>query len=217
MITIKTLRKLQYFNIGSWAIWDKKEDINFDFFAKHNNKLHGDIILLGLNRSGKDDKNNKKQNYKFNNFHSLKHKGDDRLEKFIQDAGLDRLKYSYMTDLFYERDGNSKNIKHNLTDTKSAVRKLLKQISIIHKKNNNSLKIICFGNDVFNYLVWGSLKKPNKKEKDFNNVKNINLELRYKKNKFNLSVYKVMHYSFRYNKVLLNKTLPNQLRLINDL
>lgn len=219
MITQKQFKELQKFRIGSFAIWNPKGIHNADYFKKNIKKLHGNVIFLGLNRSG-DSKNPnpvyKNKEYGFSNFHPDNHKGDKVLESIFKDFNLNNLNGAYITDLYQDFNGKSKEIKKKYSKNPYLIRKnfitVYNQISIFKK---NQYNLICFGVQVFKDL--SRILLNNKKPIIINkNIKYFEADFPFNKDKVKFNVYKVHHYSNRFIKEkLLYKILSEQLLFLN--
>lgn len=211
----KQLSKLQQFKIGSFAVWDgdlgscsKK----FLLSKKVLDKLHGRVIFLGLNRSGK--KPNKSlypddhKKYEFVNFHSKKHKGDRVLRSIIENKLL-KLEGAYMTDLYEKVESKSGKIKLSKRKLDAAIVNLKGQINSLANKTEI---IICFGNKVFNHLFLGLTPKGNYK-KIINNIRYSEVEFDKKRK---VKIYRVWHYSNWGTHKEKIKELKKQLKYINN-
>lgn len=214
MITQKQLNSLQQIKRGSWAIWDEKGNNDLAFFRKNIKKLHGKVVFLGLNKSGKKrlSKLDKSAEYEFGNFHSKNHIGDETLANFFKGNRLKNLEGSYMTDLHQEIDGNSNNINKSISDIKKNFSNVLKEILLI---NQNNINIICFGDKVFDNIASVYLKdiKPSVLN---NNIRYFSFELSKNKQNVKINIFRVMHYSYiRRNPKILIKTLGSQLLFLN--
>ena len=217
MIDDIQFNKLQKFQIGSWAVWpDKKVESLLQFFKDDINKLHGNVIFVGLNRSGNGEKKKpktKRTDYDFSNFHSIWRVGDGRLEQYIKPEFADKLMNAYMTDLYEERDGNSKNLKNkNLAEKKKSVNFLFKQIKIF---DIDKVTIICFGDMAYKHLLQGLLNIKENKSKLLR-IKNVEIEFRNKRMKYNLTIHKVIHYSGKVKDDKFAKVFPEQIKKINS-
>lgn len=142
MVTTNKLRDLSVNPTSSWALWNENGDSNFEFFNKKLHLLKPDVVFLGLNRSNVIKSLEIKP---FINFHAPKHRGDNRLRRFIQEGLLENLIGSYMTDLSIEIETDSTKVKID----KLALDKLVNEINYIKPKRRI---IICIGNKAFDSL-----------------------------------------------------------------
>lgn len=221
MISETQFNDLLELKIGSWAIWSETGHNNLEFFKSRMSELHGNVLLLGLNRSGKR-KTGIDTKYEFNNFHSPKHAGDSHLETYFCEGKLNKIKGGYMTDLYLDIEGNSGKITKKTDDQhKEAVRFLFDQIDILNRGNVNDktiLTIICFSDKCFDHLLKGGIPKENIQTIDFN-IKYINAEFEHNNKIYSLKIYRVYHYSYRFkkSKEYIEVIIPAQLSHINEL
>ena len=189
---------------ASWALWNKNGLNNIEFFNNNIDKLHSKVIILGLNRSGQ---NEDFLFVPFQNFHSSKHQGDKRLEKFIQEDNLKNIIGCYMTDLSFKIETDSTKV----TITNDDIQNLLNQINKIGKKELKRT-IICLGDKSFDSLCQG-LNINSLKIKEENNLRKINKMV----NNENWSIYRVWCHG-NYGKYLHKSTieLKEQLTIINN-
>jgi hypothetical protein len=204
MVSNEQYVQLKKFKTGSWAIWNKKEINDLKIFNKKRKELHGKVLFLGLNRSGKNSPIYKE----FGNFHSKNHKGDKQLEEFFQNSKLIKLKGAYMTDFYKDFQSDSSKMKNKkLSKIEKSTENLFKQIKIL----KSTKCIICFGKAVFDDLMIGldALHLNN------NNLLSLNTKFNINKKLSNLKIYRVWHYSNRHYPDKI-KELKKQLRFINN-
>lgn len=194
MISVKQLRKLQKYKIGSFAVWeDKHGSCSNKYLSKRTvrRNLHGRVVLLGLNRSGK--KINKlyypdnEKKYEFVNFHSKNHTGDKTLRKIIENK-LHSLESAYMTDLYEKVESKSGKIIYNQKKYDKSIINLRNQLKIF---GNKTRTIICFGNKVYNHIKKGYGIKNDEKVKRLK-LKHTNIDF---PGIGTIKVYRVWHYS----------------------
>ena len=155
MLNIEQIKD-KYGLVSSFAIYDK---INVNQKPKHGvgntsvfdnleeHQINRQIVLVGLNFSGKQEINKP-----FSNFHSdYKYSHDYKIRYATQDTLLDG---AYMTDLIKNfEEVNSSNVKKYLKQNPLFLEENIK-IFITELKEvclDNPL-IICFGNDCYNIL-----------------------------------------------------------------
>ncbi|MCL2007802.1 MAG: MBL fold metallo-hydrolase [Treponema sp.] len=208
-VTKEQFDKLSLIKVASWAVWSPGfdnpgcvEDCNDGSFKnyiwnEHRNELKSNVILAGLNPSGKEknDKNEPHQRL-FGSFHTVPHRADKLLKKIISDGNLLNISGAYITDLSQERQSNSKLVKLNSLE----VKKLFEmQLEILGSKNYN---IICFGDDVLKQFlrIYKPPQKRPVKQKILRNGFEINT-LKYSHNteKYSLTFYWSMQCSFVVN------------------
>ena len=206
MITDIQFEKLSEYKTSSWAIWSK-EFLNADchkcreneeeqpkkYFSENLRLLKNNIILLGLNPSGKKKNKSSTPSRLLGNFHTVKngkrHKGDLLLSKNIME--FKNIQGAYMTDISDVVEGKS--LKVSLDDN-IVKDQLEEKLKILGSKN---IHIICFGNRVFdtiNNILGNGIKRI---ENEYG-VKEFTKNWKNKDLKF----YRVYHYSYiaRWNK-----------------
>jgi hypothetical protein len=177
MITPEQFEKLSKSKTSSWAIWSDdflKADCRKcnekgqpkKYFKDNLRLLKNNIILLGLNPSGKKKQSGKEKQQRcvcsneMGNFHTVRygkqHKGDLFLCKNIME--LKNISGAYMTDISDKVEGDStkvsiinKHVKKRLED-------------ILNVFDSKKIHIVCFGNIVFYTIcnIPSSRKKRNK-------------------------------------------------------
>ena len=184
--------------INAWAIWDK-ETMKFPYtgWEKLRKRLTTDVIFLGLNPS-------KKLN-KVRNFHS-KSVGDTRLMEAIlgipgensNGKELKNISGGFMTDLLDVIESDSLKV-----DTNSASFDHFE--NVLNKLDEPQYHIICFGNKVFD-AVRGWLTNQQILSDDIVKCNSISVG-------YNVTLYKVMHYSYRFDKNIIG----DQLQYLDEL
>lgn len=144
MIPIGQLEKISRIPTASWALWNPDGPNDINFFASRREQLHGRVVVLGLNRSRGAQLHGA---IPFINFHTPKHRGDRRLERFIQGENLSEICGAYMTDLslVVETDSN----KVVIENPKDALAHLYSQLSFSQESERF---IICMGDKTFETL-----------------------------------------------------------------
>lgn len=188
---------------SSWALWPEKEETvsNFrEYFITNIDKLKPNIIFLGLNPSkGITD---------CVNFHVTKHKGDTLLKEYIQ--GCDKLKGGFMTDLYSITQSKSSKVKEDREKIELFINKL-EQLKL------KEVKIICFGNKVFDELSKQINRRDARMTVSKSHIEEINL-IGYSVIISNtlVHIFRVWHYS-NYGKYQMKlKELNEQLKYINN-
>ncbi|MEQ1605034.1 MAG: hypothetical protein ABL999_09210 [Pyrinomonadaceae bacterium] len=205
-MNIETFDKLRKFDTTSWAIWNEKEDSSVSFFRSQLECLHGRSVFVGLNRSESWQEN--LENTCLSNFHTPGHTADRRLKRIIQDANLQNLIGSFMTDISEEvkTDSGLVNVEeHGYTAD------LVAKITSIDKIDRRS--IVCFGDKAFKILRTGLGISSRLVSKDSTNLlKSFSTHV----NKEIWHVFRVWHPS-NYGKFIhkSEQELPIQLAYIN--
>ena len=219
MISVKEIKKLSDFKSSSWAVWSKdfdkltnsecKWDSIFTDVINNVHKINSNIILMGLNRSG-GKVYNKADNINFppfHNFHTINHRGDKTLYKYIQVNGLKCLQYAYMTDI------NDKDVVSDSAQVKVSDKTSTEVFSQIKLLPGNKFYVICFGNKAF----YGLIKLLCKSKMDCNKI-NYNVKhLKIIKEGIVFNIYRLWHYTdrgFNHKNVV---ELEKQLRYLNKL
>lgn len=193
----KNIKELTKSNINTWAVWEKDSmklpDISSQDIA---GLLKAQIIFLGLNPS--------KSLETIRNFHSNS-AGDKRLKKAIQgsdikNARLNNLIGGFMTDLTDMVESDSSNV--DLSDHSfQHIEHVLEMLGKDH------YHMICFGGKTYettkNWLL-------NQKSEE-NDV----LSCKAGKKPYEITLYKVMHYSYRYGENKVSKQLANVNELLD--
>ena len=159
MLTIEKIIEISKLPTASWAIWNLGGENDLEFFTEHIDKLHARAVVLGLNRS---DGAHEQGNIPFINFHTPKHRGDKRLERFIQGDTLGSILGCYMTDLSLEIKTDSNLVTIGI----DALNKLVKQLDFSVEVNRT---VICIGDKTFDSLCKALNKKCSKIIKEVNN------------------------------------------------
>jgi hypothetical protein len=196
MITPKQFEELSVYKTSSWAIWSEdfikadcrkcnEEGQPKKYFKKNIELLKDNIILLGLNPSGKKKEQLCVCSNEMGNFHTVRngkqHKGDLLLCKSIMN--LKNISGAYMTDISEEVEGDSSKVS---PDENCVEEQLEKILNILDSKK---IHIVCFGNEVFSTVsnIYGNGKTVNK-----NGVDEFTIKWKDK----DITFYKVYHYSY---------------------
>jgi len=186
---MKKISQEQYQNlmessVNAWALWEK-DSMRFPNrgFSDLQSSLKPNIILLGLNPS---------KELKYRNFHSNS-AGDKRLKESIQgeensyeDQLLKNISGAFMTDLVHTQIKSDSNLVQIPSDAFSEFEKILEKLG------QKEYKIICFGGKVYEAAKGWLL---NERQRDHNIVECDSA----KSIKRQVNLYKVMHYSYRYD------------------
>ena len=207
MLTSEALQKLSTVPTASWAIWSLNGASDIAFFTAKMELLHARVVILGLNRGRRALG---QETILFVNFHTPKHRGDKRLERFIQGNQLEAILGGYMTDLSLEIETDSKKVE--IDKPTVAVDNLRSQLSFSDEPRRT---IICIGDKTFDTLCRGIGLKASRYKKDQDN-----LNLRMTQASFEgeeWSVYRVwLHSSYGKFEHYGEVELPKQLTFIND-
>jgi hypothetical protein len=206
MVTEEQLNELGKFTTSSWAIWsdtfnksgpEEKPETLKEFIYSNRYILKNNIILMGLNRSGNEEKIKKST---FSNFHAIGHRGDGLLKETIMP--LSNIKGAYMTDLSELVESKSEKVCLKTEDKE----KVAEQLKILNSKN---FTFIVFGDKAFDFICRKFKVNSNVKfiEED---IKEVSVSI----NDISAKVFRVRHYS---NWDLKSKALfKAQLKYLND-
>lgn len=194
----KKIKELTKTNINAWAVWDNGSMKMPDFSSPEvADLLKPQIIFLGLNPSKSLEKDR--------NFHSNS-VGDKRLKEAIQGENIKKPKLKnliggFMTDLTdrVESDSSKVDLKeHSFTHFENVLKML----------GENHYHVICFGGKTYettkNWLL-------NQKSEDYDV-----LTCQVEEKTYKVTLYKVMHYSYRYGKNKVSDQLAEVNKLLNE-
>ena len=179
-------------------MWADGDFQGFDFFLNNIEKLRPNVVFLGLNRSGKLEKDRAA----FENFHAPGHRGDAQLRSLIQDQELKNLNGAYMTDLSEVIETDSKKV---LIDSYASGIQFERQLALL---GQDEYTVIVFGKDaLMSLLTYYRI--------DSRGVGSDCIQIN---GNFQLNVCGVYHYSMNgfNNKNVLEK-LPYQLQAIDKM
>jgi hypothetical protein len=207
MLSFDHLEELSRTPTASWAIWNDNGPNDIAFFSAKLESLHGRVVILGLNRGNRA---HGQEAIPFVNFHTPNHRGDKRLERFIQGRQLKEIIGGYMTDLSLEIDTDSNKVE--IDNPEAAVDDLCSQLRF---SNEPRRTIICIGNKTFDTLCSGLGLKGSRYKKDQGNL-NLRMASANLKGE-HWSVYRVwLHSSYGKFEEYGEVELPKQLDYIND-
>lgn len=202
MIQKKNYDYLMDSKVNAWALWEK-DSMRFPenkSWLKLDEDLKPNIILLGLNPS---------KELKFRNFHSNS-AGDKRLKESIQtdkksdeNFKLKNIYGAFMTDIVHTQIMSDSNLVQIPSDAFSEFEKIL---DILGQKE---YKIICFGGKVYEAAKGWLL---NEGQRDHDIVESDS----EKPLKRKVKLYKVMHYSYRYDKNIVGEQLAHLNKMFED-
>ena len=184
MLTEKDYEYLMDSKVNAWALWEE-DSMSFPSkgFTELESLLKPHIILLGLNPSKK---------LKVRNFHSTS-TGDKTLRNSIQGVSksykkskLKKISGAFMTDLVHTQIMSDSNLVQIPSDAFFEFEKIL------GKLGQEEYKIICFGGKVYEAAKGWLL---NETQRDHNIVECDSAKLI----KRQIKLYKVMHYSYRFD------------------
>ncbi len=207
MLTEKRLQEISKIPTASWAIWNENGASDIAFFAANMDLLHGRVVLLGLNRGNRAIG---QETIPFVNFHTPKHRGDKRLERFIQGCRLTALIGGYMTDLSLQIETDSNKVE--IKKPKAAVDDLCSQLSFSREPKRT---IICIGDKTFDTLCCGLGLKASRYKTDQDKIDLRMTQANVKDEDW--SMYRVwLHSSYGKYEHYGELELPKQLKYIHD-
>ncbi|MEX0660358.1 MAG: hypothetical protein WEA58_10785 [Balneolaceae bacterium] len=191
-------KKLTVSNINAWAVWEN-ETMKMPHISSSgiDKQLKPQIIFLGLNPS--------KSLTKIRNFHSDS-VGDKRLKKAIQgrdfrDPKLSNLAGGFMTDLTdkIESDSSKVDLKgHSFQNIEDVLKRFGK----------NHYHMICFGGKTYE-MVKNWLLNQKTENCDVSKCQVV-------KKPYEITLYKVMHYSYRFGENKVGEQLAQVNQLIDS-
>jgi len=190
----------------SWAIWVEQEPHDFSFFEKNLDKLHADVVILGLNRS---DGSHTIQKKPFINFHAPSHRGDTRLKTYIRDGNLDKIIGAFMTDLSEEIQTNSNKVN---IEKLGLIDNFIEKLKFYPAAKRT---IICLGDKPFDEICKALEIKPSRIKSDPTkfNLRNVTVKVKSE----SWDIYRVwLHSSWGKFEEKGSTELPLQLQFINN-
>ncbi len=191
----------------SWACWHPNEDSSIEWFRGQLDRLHGRSIFLGLNRSEQWPAH--LVGTHLPNFHARGHVGDRRLKRFIEDARLNGLVGSFMTDLSEEICTRSDKVT---VDIPAAIASLREKINVLGPIERRTL--IAFGDKTFESLRKG-LGVGRQAITTHGHHKTAEFEVDFSGEHW--TVYRVWHPgNYGLHRAKVEEQLPEQLAYINQ-
>lgn len=203
--------ELKQFSSASWAIWSETFDHDdcdegdanrfSQFLLRNLANLKCETVFLGLNKSS----GAAGHFFPFHNFHTMRHAGDRRLNKYIQTYGLTNLVGSFMTDINSRIvDANGSRVNADQDDFQIFIR----QLTVL---DSPRFRIICFGPKVFNILAqFFNLQQSHAVE-----LPHGILQLHTRYNDTDFQLIRVWHYTNRGFNYLKVQQLAAQLCSLN--
>ena len=144
--------KRKFRKFGSWALWDKDKNYDFDFEDSLEFQIKPHIVFIGLNASKELADKKDWANYHFGSWHYQK------LADVILEKEFSYFKGAYMTDIIKTSiDSKSKKVdeileqdrKNGGNKIKENMDKIEREIELLSSISNKKCLFICIGKCAF--------------------------------------------------------------------
>ncbi len=194
---------------ASFAVWNDDGSSSTDLMVSQRANLHAGAVICGLNRSNSAHDHSWGDKDPFRNFHQIKHQGDSRLRRYIQDGQLTNLQGAYMTDLSDVIETDSAQV---VLDSTKVLPRL--QSELAHLPPQHVRHVLVMGNKGFDALLRGLGLRPGSAEKDPSRANLRSAEAEVGEEKW--FVWRIwLHSNYGHNQHLSTEELPRQLQLVD--